>query len=401
MKKVLFFLIIISSVSVFSQDEKFLVISRNTDYVQLDDTTNVRIMGYTRTLSAPSKIPGPLLVFTEGDSVEIDLWNVSQGAPHTIHLHGLDVNQANDGVPMLSFDVAHMDHGFYRFKAPEPGTYIYHCHVTSSVHVQAGMYGMVVVTPKYPELTWEGGYEITVDNQIITSEVDVDWHHDSIIEHDHTATALHQIRVPVYDPTFFLANGYGFNSVTDKAIEISTGNNNLLRLANIGNYGNKFIFPQSVKATVISSDGRRLPAEYIADSLTILPGERFQILLNSSQLGNDSMAIKYFSLNTQLVEGLQHYPIIVDVIESIEDEMISSTFSIYPNPATSQVNFDFKNEHPNKVEIVDINGRTIHTIRKESIQKTTIFIISNLPRGEYLIKCIYNTKVVTRALIIE
>jgi hypothetical protein len=401
MKKVLLLLIIISSVSVFSQDEKFLVISRNTDYIQLDDTTNVRIMGYTRTLSTPSKIPGPLLVFTEGDSVEIDLWNVSQGAPHTIHLHGLDVNQANDGVPMLSFDVAHMDHGFYRFKAPQPGTYLYHCHVTSSVHVQAGMYGMVVVTPKYPELTWDGGYKITVDNQIITSEVDVDWHHDSIIEHDHTATALHQVKVPVYDPTFFLANGYGFNSVTDEAIEISTGNNNLLRLANIGNYGNKFVFPQSIKATVISSDGRKLPTEYVADSLIILPGERFQVLLNSSQLGNDSLAIKYFSLNTQLVEGLHYYPILVDVIESVEEQRVYSNFSIYPNPSTSQVNFDFKNELPNAVEILDITGRMVHSIKNGSIQKTTTFRTSNLKRGEYLVKCVYNTKVVTRSLIIE
>ena len=75
--------------------------------------------------------------------------------------------------------------------------------------------------------------------------------------------------------------------------------------------------------------------------------------------------------------------------------------SIYPNPATSQVNFDFKNELPNEVEIADINGRTIHTIRKDSIQKTTTFITSNLMRGEYLIKCVYNAKVVTLPLIIE
>ena len=99
-----------------------LLIARNIGKKILDDGTEIRTFGYATKLSENPDIPGPTLIYEQGDSVTIDMWNVSQGAPHTIHLHGLDVNQQNDGVPHLSFDVEHMDHGFYRFMAPHPGT---------------------------------------------------------------------------------------------------------------------------------------------------------------------------------------------------------------------------------------------------------------------------------------
>ena len=70
---------------------------------ELPDGNKIALMGYTELLGQSISIPGPLLEFGEGDSVTLILNNYSQGAPHTIHLHGLDANQANDGVPELSF----------------------------------------------------------------------------------------------------------------------------------------------------------------------------------------------------------------------------------------------------------------------------------------------------------
>ena len=67
------------------------------------DGSNTMLMGYTSLMNAPIDIPGPILTYTEGDSVELKLRNMSQGASHTIHLHGLDVDQWNDGVPHLSW----------------------------------------------------------------------------------------------------------------------------------------------------------------------------------------------------------------------------------------------------------------------------------------------------------
>ena len=65
----------------------------------------LRVYGFAPSLSAHPPIPAPLIEANQGDSVHIDFWNVSQLHHHTIHLHGLDVDQANDGVPFLSFSV--------------------------------------------------------------------------------------------------------------------------------------------------------------------------------------------------------------------------------------------------------------------------------------------------------
>src|SRR5690554_4840212 len=46
-------------------------------------------------------LPGPVLRFDVGDTVIIHLRNDSP-EDHTIHWHGLDVDQANDGVPHTS-----------------------------------------------------------------------------------------------------------------------------------------------------------------------------------------------------------------------------------------------------------------------------------------------------------
>jgi len=150
MRLILLLISLLFSTSLFGQS-KTLLIARNTGEKVLADGKIIKSMGYSLRLSENPGVPGPTLVYYEGDSVTIDLWNVSQGAPHTIHLHGLDVDQQNDGVPHLSFTVGHMEHGFYRFKAPHPGTYLYHCHVVSAIHVQGGMYGLLIVKPKNEE----------------------------------------------------------------------------------------------------------------------------------------------------------------------------------------------------------------------------------------------------------
>ena len=48
------------------------------------------------------------------------------------------------------------DDATYSFDADYPGTFLYHCHVTTTLHLTMGMYGMVLVTR--PDFTlFEGG----------------------------------------------------------------------------------------------------------------------------------------------------------------------------------------------------------------------------------------------------
>ena len=138
MKKIIliFGMITIAFVSMAQQMTNTFIFSKMDIAPQhtLWDGNNTMLMGFTPLMGSPIDIPGPTLRYTEGDSVQLQLRNMSQGASHTIHLHGLDVDQWNDGVPHLSWEVGHNETKSYYFKAPHPGTYLYHCHFTSSFY---------------------------------------------------------------------------------------------------------------------------------------------------------------------------------------------------------------------------------------------------------------------------
>ena len=121
----------------------------------LDDGTAVPIWAYGWVTDGFITLPGPLLTYDEGQQVDLNFTNPSPES-HTIHLHGLDVDQANDGVPTTSFMVVTGESTVYSFEATHPGTFLYHCHVTTTLHLTMGMYGMILVTRPDGTL-WEGG----------------------------------------------------------------------------------------------------------------------------------------------------------------------------------------------------------------------------------------------------
>ena len=346
------------------------------------DGNQTMLMGFTPLMGSPIDIPGPTLRYTEGDSVQLQLRNMSQGASHTIHLHGLDVNQWNDGVPHLSWEVGHNETKSYYFKAPHPGTYLYHCHFTSSLHVQAGMYGLLIVDAQNPNETWDGGYSFHKDFAWMTSELDTIWHSDSIINYPHDTTTYMRL-LPDYNPQYFLVNGRSEQELIDTntaAIVAKANEIVLLRIANIGYYGNRFHFPMHLNARIISSDGRPLPSIEITDTLEVLPGERYQVLLQSTIEIMDSISVKYFNLNTQNIENTQIVPVnISGFISSVDD--LSEDSHIYPNPTNGKLNLV---NVKGKINIYDSFGKLI----LESTLNTTEenIDVSHLNSGVYFIK---------------
>jgi FtsP/CotA-like multicopper oxidase with cupredoxin domain len=334
MKKVLFlFLVTLHVLRCVAQiDQNILIISRNEGTHTFHDGTSTRIFGFTQTLSADTKIPGPTIIVNSGDSVKIDFWNVSQGAPHTIHLHGLDVDQANDGVPMLSFEVEHTEHGYYYFKAPHPGTYLYHCHVGSTVHLQAGMYGLVIVRPSNGSATlnWDNGESYDREFALLATEIDTVWHNDTILDHEHMEGV--PLYVPsTFEPQYFMVNGLSGTQLSDPANHLYAIPNEkvYMRLANIGYYGVRFIFPESLTARTVSSDGRPLPSEFFSDTVDVFPGERFETFL---QLGAEELypiIVEHFNLNTQEVTAQQNMYIHTSPAGITE----LKKFSPFPNPS--------------------------------------------------------------------
>jgi len=93
--------------------------------------------------------PGPELRVRQGDLVEVTLRNedVDQGV--TIHWHGVDVPNAEDGVAGVTQDaVLPGEHYTYRFRADQVGTFWYHTHQVSSEDVQRGLFGVLVIEPR-------------------------------------------------------------------------------------------------------------------------------------------------------------------------------------------------------------------------------------------------------------
>lgn len=384
MKRIIFFLFIVlnSTVSKAQIDENWLLIARNTgNYVAVDDF-EVRLMGFTQSLAAAVHIPGPVLRATTGDSVKLRLFNLSQGAPHTVHLHGLDVNQQNDGVGMFSFEVEHDSSGYYYFKAPHPGTYLYHCHVISPVHVQGGMYGMIVIEAEDPNKTWDdGGFSFDTEYVWMTSEIDTIWHNDTIIDHEHDMDMPHHIPKH-YDPQYFLVNGAMDFQMEEKGdINIHEGKETriLLRLANIGNFANKYHFPNALNTTIISSDGRPLPETIESDTLWIFPGERYQVLCHPTTDFVDSVRVDYHNLMLDDADGTQYINVVIEGVYGLNETKPESTVSFYPNPSTENLQFSISHFQ-----------YTIYSIRGEIVQSgfsnQDVISIADLSPGEYLIQ---------------
>ncbi|MDQ2661619.1 MAG: multicopper oxidase domain-containing protein, partial [Actinomycetota bacterium] len=94
-------------------------------------------------------VAGPELRVTEGDVVEVALVNRDIDEGVTLHWHGYDVPNGEDGVAGVTQDAVQPGDRFtYRFVADEPGSYWYHTHQAASEGVRRGLYGMLVVEPE-------------------------------------------------------------------------------------------------------------------------------------------------------------------------------------------------------------------------------------------------------------
>ncbi len=112
--------------------------------------------------------PGPTIVLDEGDEFYLSLTNVGTTVrpdlfdPHTVHFHGFP-NAASvfDGVPEVSVSINMGSTLTYYYNILDPGTYLYHCHVEATEHMEMGMLANLYVRPaqnRLPDGTGLGGH---------------------------------------------------------------------------------------------------------------------------------------------------------------------------------------------------------------------------------------------------
>lgn len=93
--------------------------------------------------------PGPQIRAVEGQLIEVRIRNESVPDGITLHWHGIDVPNSQDGVAGVTQDAVPVGKSHtYRFVAKQVGTYWYHSHQVSHKQVIGGLFAPLVVTPK-------------------------------------------------------------------------------------------------------------------------------------------------------------------------------------------------------------------------------------------------------------
>ena len=141
--------------------------------------------------------PGPVVHVREGQTVEMTLTN-GGSIPHSIDFHAARI------APDVAFkDVAPGDSFKFRFKANDPGVFMYHCGTKPVLaHIANGMYGAIVVEPK------EGLPAVENEYVLVASE----WYlnGDGIEE----PASLDMAKARAMEPDWTTFNGYANQYVT-------------------------------------------------------------------------------------------------------------------------------------------------------------------------------------------
>jgi manganese oxidase len=210
------------------------------------------VTGDEALLAGNAQFPSPLIYAAVGDVVEVRLKNLGVTAdpsapndPHSIHLHGLDVDAANDGVPETSLGAipanAVLDNGaalpgagnvvVYMFSAKFPGTTMYHCHQEASIHVQMGMYGALVIYSADDRANANSAYNHGGPGNGFGGQV-YGWKYDKdyvlleseIAPPQHVSEELNGSYNPVdFHPSYWFLNGLSFPNTIHVGLPGATG----------------------------------------------------------------------------------------------------------------------------------------------------------------------------------
>lgn len=98
--------------------------------------------------------PAPTIDVKQGQQLYLTLTNVGMAMrpdlfdPHSVHFHGFPNAAAIfDGLPESSITINMGASLTYYYNIQDPGTYIYHCHVEATEHMEMGMLGQFFVRP--------------------------------------------------------------------------------------------------------------------------------------------------------------------------------------------------------------------------------------------------------------
>lgn len=224
-------------------------------------------------------LPSPVLELGVGQQANITLNMMmapQEQAPyngHTIHPHGVDVPDSEDGVPETG---AAVNGDTYNFSVDSRyvGSHMYHCHVHTVKHLEMGMYGALIVKDGSNRIN-SGGPSYDFEWNMVMSTVDPAYHtavQDSPVFGD-------------YNPRYFLINGQEGLSTNAPAevLTASPGANVAIRLMGIHSTNARFEVRDSNGSrrnfTLHNIDGFALPSPRSVSFIEISPGSTKDVML--------------------------------------------------------------------------------------------------------------------------
>ena len=126
-------------------DDVDYILTAEAGSAELVDGQPSDILGFN------GQFPAPVIRVRQGDRLRLRFDNRLDQAS-TIHWHGIRIDNAMDGVPMLSQKPVEPGESFvYDFVCPDAGTFWYHPHIHSIRQLGMGMVGVLIVEEPEPQ----------------------------------------------------------------------------------------------------------------------------------------------------------------------------------------------------------------------------------------------------------
>lgn len=378
MKKLAFIYLLFVVCSVNGQVKEVFLQSKMDGEKTLSDGTEVQFWGYgveNPILGiAREELPGPTLRFDLGDTVIIHLNNISP-EDHTIHWHGLDVDQENDGVGHTSNDVYAGTSFTYEFVCDHAGTYLYHCHVMTPLHLAMGMYGLFIVDGEEEDCMYDASTKYTNDFSFLLSEMNTAWNIDP----------LNPGPFALYEADYVMVNGFADQELdsTDNIVYGILEDTLGFRFANMGYGKTTLSFPEELDVVLVGSDGRQLNNFLSVNELTLYPGERFEAIAKPNSMFEGVINVAYYDLRNNNLLGTNNINVLINSALGVaENESVSTPLKLFPNPVSEVLNIQYDGK-AEEGKIYDLTGRTVSRFNLSSSSSVDV---SNLKSGIYILK---------------
>ena len=206
-------------------------------------------------------VPGPLIRVTEGERVRVLVTN-RLPEPTSIHWHGLEIDNSQDGAAGVTQDPIAPGQTFrYDFVARPAGTFFYHSHFAADRQQSAGLTG--------PLLIEAAGAAASSD--ITRTLMLAEWNIDA--RTGETRAVMNQTGM---FPNFFTINGKSYPAT--EQLEVKVGDRVRLNVVGAG----QFIHPMHLHGqpfVIVATDGHPVPegARLTKDTVLVGPGERYDL----------------------------------------------------------------------------------------------------------------------------